>query len=97
MTFNNIPPPRKSRRGFAGMDPERRRAIASKGGSSVPDEKRSFSKNHELAVAAGRKGGAAVRDGDRSFSKDHELARTAGRKGGQATTAAHHGHAPRGR
>lgn len=46
-----------SRRGFAGMDQARQREIASKGGQSVPPEKRSFSQNPELAAEAGRKGG----------------------------------------
>ncbi len=46
-----------SRRGFASMDPARQREIASKGGSSVPAEKRPFSQNHKLAAEAGRKGG----------------------------------------
>jgi general stress protein YciG len=44
-------------RGFASMDPEKQRAIASKGGSSVPAAKRPFAQNHELAASAGRKGG----------------------------------------
>jgi Stress-induced bacterial acidophilic repeat motif. len=39
------------------MDSERQRAIASKGGRSVPAEKRSFSQNRSLASEAGRKGG----------------------------------------
>jgi uncharacterized protein len=69
-------------RGFAGMDPKKQRAIASKGGASVPDEERSFSKDRELASDAGRKGGASVPDEERSFSKDRELASEAGRKGG---------------
>jgi uncharacterized protein len=43
--------------GFASMDAEKQRAIARKGGRSVPDEKRSFSQNRQLASAAGRKGG----------------------------------------
>lgn len=47
----------KSRRGFAGMDPDRQREIARKGGSSVPAEKRSFSQDRSLAADAGRKGG----------------------------------------
>jgi general stress protein YciG len=46
-----------SKRGFASMDEERQREIASKGGRSVPAEKRSFSQDRELASAAGRKGG----------------------------------------
>ena len=44
-------------RGFASMDESKQREIASKGGSSVPAEKRSFSRDHELAAEAGRKGG----------------------------------------
>ena len=44
-------------RGFASMDEKKQREIARKGGASVPDEKRSFSKDHELASEAGRKGG----------------------------------------
>ncbi len=34
--------PKKSKRGFASMDPARQREIARKGGKSVPAEKRSF-------------------------------------------------------
>lgn len=48
-------------RGFAGMDPDKRRAIASAGGKAIPNEKRSFSQNRELAREAGRKGGTAKR------------------------------------
>ena len=48
-----------SNRGFASMDAERQREIASKGGRSVPAEKRSFSQDRELASDAGRKGGQA--------------------------------------
>lgn len=46
-----------SGRGFAGMDPDRQREIAAKGGRSVPAEERSFAKNHQLAAEAGRRGG----------------------------------------
>ncbi len=46
-----------SKRGFASMNPEKQREIASKGGKSVPSEKRSFSQNRNLAAQAGRKGG----------------------------------------
>jgi general stress protein YciG len=41
------------------MDRETQRRIASKGGRSVPSEKRSFSMNRKLAAEAGRKGGQA--------------------------------------
>jgi general stress protein YciG len=47
----------KSKRGFASMSPEKQREIASKGGKSVPGDKRSFSQNRDLAAQAGRKGG----------------------------------------
>lgn len=76
---------RKSSRGFASMDPEKQRAIARKGGESVPNEKRSFSQNPSLAAEAGRKGGLSVDPAKRSFSKDHSLASNAGRKGGHAS------------
>lgn len=50
-----------SDRGFDGMDDKEQRDIASKGGQSVPAEKRSFSQDPELASEAGRKGGACQR------------------------------------
>jgi general stress protein YciG len=46
-----------SQRGFASMDKDEQREIAKKGGESVPDEKRSFSQDPELASDAGKKGG----------------------------------------
>jgi general stress protein YciG len=83
MPTYELPKPRKSKRGFASMDPARVRELARKGGLAVPDEKRSFSKDPALAAAAGRKGGAAGKPENRSFSKDRELAVSAGRKGGK--------------
>ena len=55
-----------SRRGFAAMDKDRQREIARKGGASVPDEKRSFSQDRDLAAATGRKGGEASHGGGRT-------------------------------
>ncbi len=78
-----------STRGFASMDPERQRAIARKGGESVPNEKRSFSQNPGLAASAGRKGGLSVNPTKRSFSQNHQLASEAGRKGGHASHGGH--------
>ena len=72
-----------SNRGFASMDEDKQREIASKGGEGVPPDERSFSKDRELASEAGRKGGQSVPQEERSFSKDHELASEAGRKGGE--------------
>lgn len=72
-------PPRAAR-GFAAMDPARQREIARKGGRAVPDEKRSFSQNRELAATAGRKGG---QESGGNFANDRARAAAAGRKGGQ--------------
>jgi general stress protein YciG len=70
------------------MDVERQRAIARKGGESVPKEKRSFARNPALAIEAGRKGGQSVAPEHRSFSKNPTLAAEAGRKGGEVTQEA---------
>lgn len=51
----------RGRRGFAAMDPEKRREIARKGGASVPADKRSFAKDRDLAANAGKKGGSSAR------------------------------------
>ena len=75
---------RTSNRGFASMNQERQRQIASMGGKAVPDEKRSFSQNRRLAAEAGRKGGQSVPGSKRSFSQNRQLAAVAGRKGGQS-------------
>lgn len=80
--------PKKSRRGFASMSPERRKEIASMGGKSVAPEKRTFSTNHELAARAGQKGGRAVPPENRTFSRDRDLATAAGIKGGKASPKA---------
>lgn len=77
----------KLNRGFAAMPADEVKAICSKGGLSVPPEKRSFSQNRELAAAAGRKGGRNCQDQNRSFSRDKDLAAAAGRKGGKASWA----------
>ena len=63
-------PTKKSTRGFASMDANRQREIASKGGQSVPQEKRSFSLDRELAAQAGRKGGQNSRGGRQSENRD---------------------------
>lgn len=53
------------KRGFGSMDDDKQRDSASKGGSSVPAEKRSFSQDPELASEAGRKGGESSGGGNR--------------------------------
>ena len=70
-------PTPKQRRGFAAMDPEKRRAIAAKGGGSVKPENRSFAKDRGLAISAGRKGGSASRGGGRKARADFDARRAA--------------------
>ena len=83
----------RSNRGFASMDENKQREIARKGGESVPNEKRSFSRDPKLAAEAGRKGGRSVAPEARSFSRNPKLAAEAGRKGGEAS----HRREPQGR
>lgn len=65
MALDTERPTGRGRRGFAAMDPARRREIARKGGASVPGEKRSFARDRDLAANAGRKGGSSSRGGGR--------------------------------
>jgi len=54
------------------MDPAKQREIARKGGESVPNEKRSFSQDRNLAAQAGRKGGEASQGARRNRAEDAE-------------------------
>ena len=86
---------KRSNQGFASMDQNKRRDIARKGGESVPNEKRSFSRDPKLAAEAGRKGGRSVAPEARSFSRDPKLAAEAGRKGGEASHSRRSGADPK--
>mgnify|MGYP001613957399 CR=1 FL=1 len=77
----------KPKRGFAAMSPDKQRELAARGGSAVPAENRTFSRNRDLAAAAGRAGGNNVPPALRTFSKDNKLAMRAGRAGGNAAQA----------
>ena len=68
-----------SKRGFAGMSPEKRREIASRGGKAVPASKRAYATNKDLASKAGKKGGKAAPAEKRSFRVDRDLASRAGK------------------
>ena len=70
MTVQDSRTRKPARRGFAAMDKERQREIARKGGASVPDDKRSFSQDRDLAASAGRKGGEASHGGGRRRTTD---------------------------
>lgn len=61
-------------RGFAGMSPQKRRAIASKGGQSQGkgNNPGNFANDRQKAVAAGQKGGQHSHGGGRQ-SQDNNL------------------------
>ena len=75
-----------SNRGFASMDEQKQREIASKGGQASGGN---FKNDPARAAEAGRKGGQDVPAEERSFSKDRELAAEAGRKGGEHSHGGH--------
>lgn len=68
---------RTSLRGFASMDREKQRAIASKGGHAAHQKGTAHEFNSKEAAEAGRKGGMAV-------SRDREHMSAIGSKGGQS-------------
>jgi general stress protein YciG len=65
-----------SRRGFASMDPDKQRTIASKGGKAAHAKGTAHEFTPEEAREAGRKGGMVV-----SQNRDHMAA--IGREGGK--------------
>ena len=67
----------KSKRGFASMDPQRQREIASKGGRAAHAKGTAHEWSSDEARVAGRKGGEVV-----SRDRDHMAA--IGREGGEA-------------
>ena len=69
--------PKKSNRGFASMDREKQKEIASKGGKAAHAQGRAHEFTADEARTAGRKGGEAV-------SKNREHMAQIGRAGGQA-------------
>jgi len=68
----------KSRRGFAAMDPERQRQIASEGGRAAHRQGVAHEWNSDEARRAGRKGGQIV-------SRNREHMSEIGRRGGQSS------------
>ncbi len=66
-----------SRRGFAGMDPEKHRKIAAQGGKAAHEAGVAHQMTPEEASEAGRKGG-------RKLSRDRKHMAEIGRKGGEA-------------
>jgi general stress protein YciG len=79
--------PEKLRRGFASMDLEKRRVIASKGGKAAHEKGRAHEFTPEEAREAGRKGGHVAHEKGTAHRFTSEEARAAGRKGGQKSRA----------
>jgi general stress protein YciG len=69
---------RKRLRGFAAMNPQEQRRIASLGGKAAHESGSAHEFDHTEAVAAGRKGGRVV-------SRDRKHMAEIGRKGGYAS------------
>lgn len=67
----------KSKRGFASMDPDRQREIASKGGRAAHAKGTAHEWSRDEARDAGRKGGEVV-------SRDRAHMAAIGREGGEA-------------
>lgn len=70
--------PGTSKRGFASMNEEKQRQIASKGGKAAHEKGTAHEFTSEEARAAGRKGGEAV-------SRDRQHMAAIGREGGQSS------------
>ena len=74
-----------SNRGFASMDEDKQREIASMGGKAAHEKGTAHEFSHEEAVAAGRKGGQSRSDSDNDSDQDNEN-RSSQKKGGQFTS-----------
>jgi general stress protein YciG len=74
----------KGRRGFASMDREKQRAIASKGGKIAHQRHTAHEFTREEAREAGRKGGRVAHERGTAHQFTPEEAREAGRKGGES-------------
>lgn len=78
----------RSARGFASMDPQRQREIASLGGRAAHQKGTAHQFSPEEARLAGSKGGQAAHRKGTAHEFNSDEARAAGRKGGQASHAA---------
>jgi uncharacterized protein len=74
-----------SRRGFAAMDQQRQKEIASKGGKTAHAKGTAHEFTSEEAAEAGRKGGHAAHAKGTAHEFTSEEAAKAGRKGGRAS------------
>lgn len=72
MSDDNMTPgkPKKKRRGFAAMSPEKQKEIASKGGKSAHAKGTAHQFTSDEARTAGTKGGKAAAEKKRNESKE---------------------------
>jgi len=75
-----------SNRGFASMNQEKQREIASKGGKAAHEKGTAHEFTPEEARQAGSKGGKVAHERGTAHEWTSEEARQAGRKGGQAVS-----------
>lgn len=75
-----------SNRGFASMDEEKQREIASKGGRAAHEKGTAHEFTPEEAREAGSKGGKIAHERGTAHEWDSKEAREAGRKGGQSVS-----------
>jgi general stress protein YciG len=73
----------KEERGFAAMDEEKQREIASKGGKVAHEKGTAHEFSPEEAREAGSKGGETAHEKGTAHEFTSEEAREAGRKGGE--------------
>jgi len=74
-----------SNRGFASMDEEKQREIASKGGKAAHEKGTAHEFTSEEAREAGSKGGKVAHEKGTAHEWTSEEARQAGKKGGEAS------------
>src|ERR1700677_2834879 len=79
--------PGRSDRGFAAMDREKQRQIASMGGKAAHARGTAHEFTSIEAAAAGSKGGKAAHEKGTAHEFSRQEASAAGRKGGQASGA----------
>ncbi|KAB7771802.1 KGG domain-containing protein [Xanthomonas maliensis] len=78
--MEDVPSTNRSRRGFAALDPDKRRALASSGGKAAHASGNAHEFTSDEAREAGRKGGQAV-------SRDRDHMSRIGSKGGRSKQA----------
>ena len=76
---------RANQRGFAAMDREKQKQIASMGGKAAHAKGTAHEFTSQEAAAAGSKGGKAAHERGTAHEFNREEAAAAGRKGGQAS------------